>query len=121
MCDSFNAIKLSRQPADCRKIAALDKSVAVLHHGGPLAPGLALHPLVTVQDHLRTKWRIAADSDCDMTPLAIDQVKVKMPDIWSALAMADLGDPALAIALDFPYRGWSVALDYKKQSVEFRI
>src|ERR1700747_426562 len=35
----------------------------------------------------------------------------RMPDIGPVLAMADLGDPALAVTLDLPYRGWSVALD----------
>src|SRR5215813_11771137 len=121
MCDGFDTIELAGQSADCGKIATLDKAVAVLDNGDPLAVGLALDSLVTVQDHLRTKWRIAADSDCYMTPLTIDQVEVEMPDIWPALAMADLGDPAVAVALDLPYRGWSVALDDEKQSVEFRI
>jgi hypothetical protein len=35
--------------------------------------------------------------------------------------MADLADSTLPIALDFPYRGWSVAFDDEKQSGKFRI
>ena len=35
--------------------------------------------------------------------------------------MPYLGDPALSIALDFPYRSRSVALDYEKQAAKFRI
>jgi hypothetical protein len=56
-----------------------------------------------------------------MTPLAIDQMKEEMPDIRPALAMPDLGDPALAIALDLPQRGRGVALDDQKQSTKFRV
>ena len=96
------------------EIATLDKAVAVFDDRKPLAPGLSLHPLVTVQDHLGTEWRIAADPDGDMAPLAIDQVKVEMPDIWPALAMADLSDLAGAVAFDFPYRGRSIALDHEE-------
>jgi hypothetical protein len=35
--------------------------------------------------------------------------------------MTDSGDPALAIALDFPDRGRGVALDDKEQPAKFRI
>src|SRR5580658_4504532 len=35
--------------------------------------------------------------------------------------MTDFGDPALAIALDFPDRGRSVALDDQEQPAKFRI
>jgi len=35
--------------------------------------------------------------------------------------MADLADSTLPIALDFPYRGRSVAFDDEKQSGKFRI
>jgi hypothetical protein len=35
--------------------------------------------------------------------------------------MTDFSDPALAIALDFPDRGRSVALDDKEQPAKFRI
>src|SRR5437016_3567940 len=78
-CDRFDAIQFSRQTADPRKIAARDEAVAVLDRCDPPALGLPFHPFVTVQDHLRTKWRIAAHSDRDMAPLRIDQMKVEMP------------------------------------------
>jgi hypothetical protein len=82
---------------------------------------LSFHPLVTVQDHLGTEWRIAADPDCDMAPLAIDQVKVEVPDIWPVLAMTDLGNLAPVIALDLPDRGWSIALDNKERICSTRL
>lgn len=56
-----------------------------------------------------------------MTPLTIDQVKVKVSDRWPALAMADLDNLTVPIALDFPYRGWRVAFDDEKQSGKVRI
>ena len=70
-----------------------------------LAPGLAFHPFVTIQDHLRTKWRIAAHPDRHMAPLPINHMKEEMPDERPSFAMTDFGDPAFAIAFDFPERG----------------
>src|SRR4249919_138635 len=101
-CDGFNSVQLSRQTTDLRKIAAFYEAVAVLDRHDPLSPGEALHPLVTVQDHLRTKRWIAAHPDRYMTPLLIYQMKEEMPDIRPAFSMPYLGDPTLSIALDFP-------------------
>jgi hypothetical protein len=52
------------------------EAVAVLDRNDPLSPGEALHPLVTVQDHLRTKRWIASHPDRYITPLLIYQMKV---------------------------------------------
>jgi hypothetical protein len=48
-------------------------------------------------------------------------MKVEMPDIRPTFSMPYLGDPALSIALDFPYRSRSVALDHAKQAAKFWI
>src|SRR4249919_118700 len=120
-CDGFNSAQLSRQTTDLRKIAAFYEAVAVLDRHDPLSPGEALHPLVTVQDHLRTKRWIAAHPDRYMTPLLIYQMKVEMPDIRPAFSMPYLGDPTVSIALDFPYRSRSVAFDHEKQAAKFRL
>src|SRR4249919_3161783 len=88
-CDGFNSVQLSRQTTDLGKIAAFYEAVAVLDRHDPLSPGEALHPLVTVQDHLRTKRWIAAHPDRYMTPLLIYQMKVEMPDTRPAFSMMD--------------------------------
>ena len=56
------------------------------------------------QNRAAVHWRSA-------TPLLIYQMKVEMHDIRPAFSMPYLGDPALSIALDFPYRSRSVAFD----------
>jgi len=56
-----------------------------------------------------------------MAPLPIDQVKVKVSDIWPALAVANVDDPTLPIALDLPYRRWRIAFYDEKQSRKVRV
>jgi hypothetical protein len=75
-----------RQATDRRKVAAVDKAVAVLDRRDAPAPCLALDPFVTVQDHLRAKRRSAAHPDGDVTPLPIDRMKEEMPDIGESFA-----------------------------------
>jgi hypothetical protein len=120
-CGGIATVELGPQPRDRGKVAPFDKAVAVLDRCDPLAASFTLHPFVAIQDQLGTERWIAADPDGYVTPFTINQVKVEVPDIWPTLAMADLDDPALPIALDFPYWGWSVAFDDEKQSGKCRI
>ena len=88
----MGTVQACRQAVDRRKIAALDKAIAALGYLEMLAPGLALDPLVAIQNYLRSEGRIAAHTDDHVTPVGIHQVKVIVLDVRPLLAMAYLDD-----------------------------
>jgi hypothetical protein len=119
--DHFGSIQARSEPVDRRKIATLDKTIAALDHLKVLASGLALDPLVAIQDHLGPEGRIAAHADGHVAPVRIHQMKVVVLDEWPLLAMAYFDDPAVSSARDFPYRRSRAGGDHQKQAAELRI
>ena len=115
-CDGRILIQARRQSVDFREITAIDEAIAVLDDSGAFACSCSLYPFVTIDDNLCAKWWIAANSNRDMTPFSIDQMKVVMLDIGPLLAMVQVRDLPLRVALDFPYGCGSISCDHQEQA-----